>query len=224
MLQSQNPCYSLNMNNTTTANVDRQPEIEQALAYIQGIAFRNYNVHDLNDILSMVKVKLLTDWQPGKGLSAKSFAVMAYNQTRTTLAVERAALSCSVSTYNNRLAGGVEDFGNSLQATSLDTPLAGDDGESEDSLQGVVAEPLAETPSELVERKDLLQALRRQLVAIRTKGENESRAIHICKLRYINNLGLVEIGERLGISAERVRQIENFGLSLLRNRLTKMTA
>lgn len=95
---------------------------------------------------------------------------------------------------------------------SLDTPLT-DDADSDD-LMDVVADPAGlqwrESLEESMWQKQLQEAVG---VALSTVPEHYRE---ILRLRYWENMTLEDIGDLRGISNERVRQMENKGIRILR--------
>lgn len=95
---------------------------------------------------------------------------------------------------------------------SLDTPLT-DDADS-DNLMDVVADPAGlqwrASLEESMWRKQLQKAVE---AALSTVPEQYREILH---LRYWENMTLEEIGELRGVSRERVRQMENKGIRILR--------
>lgn len=95
---------------------------------------------------------------------------------------------------------------------SLDTPLT-DDADSDD-LMDVVADPAGlqwrEHLEESMWRKQLQEAVGAALSTV-TEQYRE-----ILRLRYWENMTLDDIGDLQGISKERVRQMENKGIRILR--------
>jgi len=92
--------------------------------------------------------------------------------------------------------------------------------EGEDSTLGdLLADPVAVDPTEEHERTDFREAVARSLQVL------TSREVEILHLRF--GLGdsqertLEQIGDRLSVTRERVRQIQNSALSKLRRRLLK---
>lgn len=100
---------------------------------------------------------------------------------------------------------------------SLDVRIG---SEGEDSTLGdLLADPVAVDPTEEHERIDFREAVTRSLQIL------TSREVEILQLRF--GLGdsqertLEQIGDRLSVTRERVRQIQNSALSKLRRRLLK---
>jgi len=98
-------------------------------------------------------------------------------------------------------------------AASLDAPFAGDEGEV-DTLGDLIADPLSEQGFEAV-LDDASQAAVRALLSTLTTREQE-----VLTLRFGSDdaepLTLQQVGRRLGVSAERVRQIEQRAIAKLR--------
>jgi RNA polymerase primary sigma factor len=97
---------------------------------------------------------------------------------------------------------------------SLHAPLPGSE---ERSLEEVLKDPRAADPSEAIARRQLRRALARQLESL------EPRERRILEWRFRLGGGpsmtLADVGERLGLSRERVRQIEARALKRLRQRV-----
>lgn len=95
---------------------------------------------------------------------------------------------------------------------SLDTPLT-DDADSDD-LMDVVADPAGMCRQEAVEetiwRKELQNTVEVAMLTVPEKYRE------VLRLRYWDNMSLEEIGDLRGVSKERIRQMENKGLRLLR--------
>jgi RNA polymerase primary sigma factor len=101
---------------------------------------------------------------------------------------------------------------------SLETPL-GDDESDSDRMSEVVADSHAEAPFERLARSNDSEMLKEALSNL-TEREQD-----VLKLRFglddKRPLTLEEIGERYGLTRERIRQIEGQGLKKLRSRITK---
>ena len=97
-------------------------------------------------------------------------------------------------------------------AISLDTPLS-DDADSDD-LMDVVADPAGlqwrESLEESMWRKQLQEAVGAALSTV------PEQYCEILRLRYWENMTREDIGDLRGISNERVRQMENKGIRILR--------
>ena len=95
---------------------------------------------------------------------------------------------------------------------SLDTPLS-DEADSDD-LMDVVADPAGlqwrESLEESMWRKQLQEALEMALARIPEKYAD------VLRLRHYQDMTLDDIGEQRGVSKERIRQMENKGIRLLR--------
>lgn len=95
---------------------------------------------------------------------------------------------------------------------SLDTPLT-DDADSDD-LMDVVADPAGlqwrESLEETMWRKQLQEAVGAALLTVPAQYRE------ILRLRYWEDMTLDDIGDLRGISCERVRQMENKGIRILR--------
>lgn len=88
------------------------------------------------------------------------------------------------------------------------------DGDSSLTRLDQLADPLAETPEQHVDFREALSAVRRR------GAELTARERRVLRERYglagVEEHTLREIGDRLGVSAERVRQIEGAALEKLR--------
>lgn len=95
---------------------------------------------------------------------------------------------------------------------SLDTPLT-DDADSDD-LMDVVADPAGlqwrESLEESMWRKQLQKAVETVMETVPEKYRE------VLRLRYWEDMTLEDIGDLCGISRERVRQMENKGIRILR--------
>jgi RNA polymerase sigma factor (sigma-70 family) len=98
----------------------------------------------------------------------------------------------------------------SQQARSLDEPVAAGAG---DTVGDVLSDPHAEEPSERAERRDTVRRVRELLPTL------ASRERRVLSGRFPADdcpRTLGDLGDELGVSAERVRQIEQSALSKLR--------
>lgn len=95
---------------------------------------------------------------------------------------------------------------------SLDTPLT-DDADS-DGLIDVIADPAGLQWRESLEESMWRQQLRETVGAALSTVPEQYR--EILRLRYWEDMTLEDIGELRGVSKERVRQMENKGIRLLR--------
>jgi RNA polymerase sigma factor (sigma-70 family) len=98
----------------------------------------------------------------------------------------------------------------SQQARSLDEPVATGAG---DTIGDVLSDPRAEEPEEWAERRDTARRVRELLPAL------ASRERRVLSGRFPADdcpRTLGDLGDELGVSAERVRQIEQSALSKLR--------
>jgi RNA polymerase primary sigma factor len=91
----------------------------------------------------------------------------------------------------------------------------GGGGDSEMTINDLVADTHNPGPDELIRDRDELRQLQSLL------GKIDERAARILKLRYgldgEDPMTLKEIGERIGLTRERVRQIEHEALGRLRD-------
>ena len=103
-----------------------------------------------------------------------------------------------------------------VKAYNSPTQSGSDDGEL--TINELVADTHNPTPADLVTDRDELKQLERLL------DEIDERAARILKLRYglegEDPMTLKEIGERIGLTRERVRQIEHEALNRLRDAMT----
>jgi RNA polymerase primary sigma factor len=103
-----------------------------------------------------------------------------------------------------------------LKAFNAPTQFGG--GNEEITMEATVADPFGVTPAETCEHSDDLKKLDRLLDDI------DQRAATILKLRYgldgSEPMTLKEIGEQIGLTRERVRQIEHETLSQLKGQMT----
>src|SRR5436309_2325381 len=103
-----------------------------------------------------------------------------------------------------------------VKAYNSPTQSGSDDGEL--TINELVADTHNPTPAQLVTDRDELKQLERLL------DEIDERAARILKLRYglegEDPMTLKEIGERIGLTRERVRQIEHESLNRLREVMT----
>lgn len=108
-----------------------------------------------------------------------------------------------------------------LKAYSAPTQFSGGNGESDDevSINDVIADDNTPTPDDQVQGNDDLRNLERLLDRI------DERAATILRLRYglegEEPLTLKEIGKKIGLTRERVRQIEHDTLERLRTSLSR---
>ena len=98
----------------------------------------------------------------------------------------------------------------SQQARSLDEPVAAGAGET---VGDVLSDPLAEEPSEWTERRDTVRRVREVLP---TLAARERRVLCSRCPADDRPRTLADLGDELGVSAERVRQIEQSALLKLR--------
>ena len=98
----------------------------------------------------------------------------------------------------------------SRPARSLDEPVAAGAGET---VGDVLSDPRAEEPSEWAERRDTVRRVRELLP---TLASRERRVLSGRFPADDRPRTLCDLGDELGVSAERVRQIEQSALSKLR--------
>jgi RNA polymerase primary sigma factor len=115
----------------------------------------------------------------------------------------------------------VREYREAAKSTiSLEAPLGHDD--DSDHLSEVVADPRAEAPFERL-AKDSDAALMREVFATLSPREQEILNLRF-GLRDDNPLTLEEIGQKYGLTRERIRQIESEGLKKLRIKMQKRDA
>jgi RNA polymerase primary sigma factor len=104
-----------------------------------------------------------------------------------------------------------------IRPASLDAPIGDDES---NSVAEVVQDENADTPYEQLEEKTLKRMLR-EMVKMLTPRE-----VLILRARFGldggNQKTLEEIGEKLGVTRERVRQLQNTALEKLRRMIEKM--
>lgn len=105
--------------------------------------------------------------------------------------------------------GNREPLNNSL---SLDTPLT-DDADSDD-LMAVIADPAGQQWRESLEESMWQKQLQETVEAALSTVPEQYR--EILRMRYWDNMSLRDVGDLRGISCERVRQMENKGIRILR--------
>lgn len=105
-----------------------------------------------------------------------------------------------------------------IKAFSSPTQFGGASTDDSITIESTVADPMGVTPAEFVEHNDDLVQLEALLEDI------DERAATILKLRYglegEEPLTLKEIGEKVGLTRERVRQIEHETLKRLQTSMT----
>jgi RNA polymerase primary sigma factor len=106
-----------------------------------------------------------------------------------------------------------------IRPISLDAPLTDDDS---NTLSDLVADENADTPYEQLEEKTVTSMLRDMVKTL------DQREASILGYRFALDGGrektLEEVGEKFGVTRERIRQIQNNGLSKLRNMIEKLEA
>ncbi|HMJ88534.1 MAG TPA: RNA polymerase sigma factor RpoD/SigA [Candidatus Acidoferrum sp.] len=106
-----------------------------------------------------------------------------------------------------------------IRPASLDAPISDDDS---NSLADVVADENSDTPYERLEEKTVTRMLRE---LVKTLDQREAT---ILGYRFALNGGrektLEEVGEKFGVTRERIRQIQNIGLGKLREMIEKLEA
>lgn len=107
---------------------------------------------------------------------------------------------------------------------SLDTPLKGKDGEDSAATLGDRLPDLrAKTPEELMDRPDAIRERQGAMIEELLKGLNPREKTILESHRLGEDpKTLKEIGEDLGISRERVRQLEVLALGKLRDRVRRL--
>lgn len=188
------------------------PEVQAALAYVGGILGSRYPKADLEDLLSYIKSKMLAYWQPGKA-SAKTFAVRLRSQAESEL--QRSKLPVSISSETAETWKGLgHNLSEAFTANSLQAPIGPNvynqdqDGEAitlEDTL-AAVQEGVDMQAQAMMQATDLIDAV------VRLSQREQA----VIQSRVYEGLTLREVSETLGVSLERVRQIENAALGKLR--------
>jgi RNA polymerase primary sigma factor len=104
-----------------------------------------------------------------------------------------------------------------IRPTSLESPIGGED---KNRISDVVADEGAESPYEQLEGKATSELLYDVLASL------EPREIEILKCRFgldgDEEKTLEEVGERFGVTRERIRQIQNMALSKLRKKMASL--
>lgn len=158
---------------------------------MQGQGERLYNEEDLWQESYIALIAALDYWQPDKGAFSTVYLWTLQRQTRRM----------------RGRAGSDAIF----SAESLDKPQ-GD--ESETTRGEFVPDDTAQQGFEAAERGAYLDELRRVLADIdATMNDDQREVIHA---RYYGGQTLAQIGERLGLSAERCRRIEYAALQTYR--------
>jgi len=106
-----------------------------------------------------------------------------------------------------------------IRPISLDTPIGDDDT---NNLTDIVADETAQTPYQELEHKTVLNILREVLKTL------DQREATILDYRFGLKGGpertLEEVGEKFGLTRERIRQIQNVGLRKLRQHFEALEA
>lgn len=106
-----------------------------------------------------------------------------------------------------------------IRPTSLDAPISDDDS---NNLADVIADDNADTPYEHLEEKTVTSML---MEMVKTLDQREAT---ILGYRFGLDGGrertLEEVGEKFGVTRERIRQIQNIGLNKLRKMIETMEA
>jgi len=212
-------------------NDNQITEIQSAMQYIQGIAGQFYRGHDLADLLSIVREKVLLHYDASKGASVKTFAVMAYNQSRAILKQERMGLSMSVATVNNELAGKRGEFyvngekkstADHMTCASLNAPIGQNEDGGEATLGDMLENDSVVTPREMAERNDTIRVIRETLIKLHTEGKTEAKQVFVLHSYFIYEKTLAEIAAILGCTAANVAYIKDDGIARLKREIAKV--
>jgi RNA polymerase sigma factor (sigma-70 family) len=95
-------------------------------------------------------------------------------------------------------------------ALSLDAPIRFGDGETKPWLEMMASDDDPTEPLSRTQRREVIEQALDQL---------PERTRDVLRSRFWNDESLAEIGRRLGLSRERIRQLEAVGLQLLREEL-----
>jgi len=98
--------------------------------------------------------------------------------------------------------------------SSLDEPLDYGDGDTSVTISDIIPNQEAEQPFRDIEQEDYCRTVR-EAVAIAL--EEKPRELEVIKRRYYDNDFLSTIAANVGLSVERVRQIEKAAIRKLRN-------
>ncbi|MSU63101.1 MAG: RNA polymerase sigma factor RpoD/SigA [Pedosphaera sp.] len=106
-----------------------------------------------------------------------------------------------------------------IRPASLDAPIGDDDS---NNFSEIVQDENAETPYEKLEEKTVTKMLQEMVKTL------DSREATILRYRFGLDGGaektLEEVGEKFGVTRERVRQIQNIALNKLRKQIEKLEA
>ena len=97
---------------------------------------------------------------------------------------------------------------------SLDEPLQGKEGDSDELMSSVIPDPEAEQPYRDIEQADYCRSIRETVAE--TLSDNK-RELSVVECRYYKGKSLAAIGSDMGISPEGVRQLEKKAIRKLRN-------
>lgn len=183
--------------------------------YIAGLAGQAYSPADAADIVSAAKVQCLNKFDDSKGASVKSFMVLCYQQARQVFAIASKGLHVPTSSGVAMMAQGRDAELEACNCTSLNAERDGDGDEGDANactLQDSVSIEQF-TPAQVACINDDNSRL---FNARQTLSATENR---ILSLRFEECLTLQETGKLVGLSYERVRQIENKATAKLRAKL-----
>ena len=170
---------------------------KRIMTALEGCPGRGVEFEDLCQSGYLAMVQAVDTYDPGDG---STFSAWLMNYLRTVFA--------EVTGYRTQRERN-EPLNNSI---SLDTPLS-DDTDSDD-LMDMVEDPAGlqwqESLEESIWRKELQEAVETALLTVPEQYRD------ILRLRYWENMTLEDIGYLRGIGKERVRQMENKGLRILR--------
>jgi RNA polymerase primary sigma factor len=106
-----------------------------------------------------------------------------------------------------------------IRPTSLNAPIGDDDS---DQFSEIIADQMAETPYQQLEEKTYTNMIRELVETL------PSREATILRYRFgldgDNEKTLEEVGEKFGVTRERIRQIQNMALNKLRKMIEKREA
>ena len=170
---------------------------KRIMTFLEGCSGRGVEFEDLYHSGYLAMVAAVNTYDPAAG---GAFSTWLMYHLKTAFA--------EATGYRTQ-KGRCEPLNNYL---SLDTPLT-DDADSDD-LMDVVADPSGlqwrESLEESMWRKQLKEAVGAALLTVPEQYRE------ILRLRYWEDMALEDIGELRGVSKERVRQMENKGIRILR--------
>ena len=95
----------------------------------------------------------------------------------------------------------------------IDSPLDGIDGDSSETIGTTTPDPEAEQPFRNIEQADYCRAVREAVVNTLQEGTKD---LEVIECRYYSGKTLASIAANMGVSQERIRQIECAALKKLR--------